>query len=271
LFLLLLIRNAGALARPDEIRQAAPDVVVATVPGDITTTEGRMAALSACPAPDILINNAGGPPPGDFREWSREDWIRAVDANMLTPIELMKATVDGMMERGFGRVVNITSSAVKAPIDILGLSNGARSGLTGFVAGLSRKTVSRGVPRPPEQPHDRRGTRGYGATEPCWALRNPRGVRRGLRVPLQRSRGLHHWAELAPRRRPISRNVLTPDDSCRRPVFGIVEREVAAAAHRRLPQAGASYVQLAAPKRRSASRSTSIPNPGPVGTATRPP
>ena len=139
-------RTASQLeAAADEIRRAAPDVVVTVVPGDITTPEGRTAALSACPDPDILINNAGGPPPGDFRDWSREDWIRAVDANMLTPIELMKATVDGMMRRGFGRVVNITSSAVKAPIDILGLSNGARSGLTGFVAGLSRKTVSRGV------------------------------------------------------------------------------------------------------------------------------
>ncbi|MNZ86908.1 Acetoacetyl-CoA reductase [compost metagenome] len=88
---------------------------------------------------DILINNAGGPPPGDFRDWQREDWLRALELNMLTPIELIKATVDGMAQRGFGRVVNITSSAVKAPIDILGLSNGARSGLTGFVAGLARQ------------------------------------------------------------------------------------------------------------------------------------
>jgi 3-oxoacyl-[acyl-carrier protein] reductase len=87
---------------------------------------------------DIVVTNAGGPPPGDFRNWTRDDWIKAVDANMLTPIELIKATVDGMAERGFGRVVNITSSAVKAPIDILGLSNGARSGLTGFVAGVAR-------------------------------------------------------------------------------------------------------------------------------------
>jgi 3-oxoacyl-[acyl-carrier protein] reductase len=128
-----------------EIRREAPDVTVTSVVGDITTPEGHAAALAACPDPDILINNAGGPPPGDFRDWSREDWIRALEANMLTPIELIKATVDGMMERGFGRIVNITSSAVKAPIDILGLSNGARSGLTGFVAGLARKTVRRGV------------------------------------------------------------------------------------------------------------------------------
>jgi 3-oxoacyl-[acyl-carrier protein] reductase len=139
-------RTASDLAAAaDEIRRAAPDVKVTIVPGDITTPEGRRTALEACPGPDILVNNAGGPPPGDFRDWSREDWIKAVDGNMLTPIELMKATVDGMMQRGFGRVVNITSSAVKAPIDILGLSNGARSGLTGFVAGLSRTTVARGV------------------------------------------------------------------------------------------------------------------------------
>jgi 3-oxoacyl-[acyl-carrier protein] reductase len=95
--------------------------------------------LAACPQVDILVNNAGGPPPGDFREWDREAWIKALDANMLAPIELMKATVDAMAERGFGRVVNITSGAVKAPIDVLGLSNGARAGLTGFVAGLARQ------------------------------------------------------------------------------------------------------------------------------------
>ena len=101
--------------------------------------------LKACPDPDILINNAGGPPPGDFRNWTRDDWIKAIDANMLTPIELIKATVDGMMARKFGRIVNITSAAVKAPIEMLGLSNGARAGLTGFVAGLSRKTVINNV------------------------------------------------------------------------------------------------------------------------------
>ena len=119
---------------------------VRTVAGDITTAEGRAAALAACPQVDILINNAGGPPPGDFREWGRDAWIKALDANMLTPIELMKATVDAMATRGYGRVVNITSGAVKAPIDVLGLSNGARSGLTGFVAGLARSNIAaRGV------------------------------------------------------------------------------------------------------------------------------
>lgn len=112
---------------------------------DITTAEGREMALKACPNPDILITNAGGPPTGDFRDWNREQWIAALDANMLTPIELIKAYVDGMQSRGFGRIVNITSGAVKAPIDVLGLSNGARSGLTGFVAGLARKTVAYNV------------------------------------------------------------------------------------------------------------------------------
>ena len=115
---------------------------VRTVAGDITTAEGRAAALAACPQVDILINNAGGPPPGDFRQWDREVWLKALDANMLTPIELIKSVVDGMAARGFGRIVNITSGAVKAPIDVLGLSNGARSGLTGFVAGLARSSIA---------------------------------------------------------------------------------------------------------------------------------
>jgi 3-oxoacyl-[acyl-carrier protein] reductase len=124
-----------------EIRQQS-GVEVKTVACDITTPEGRAAALAACPQPDILVNNAGGPPPGDFRNFTHEDWIRALESNMLTPIELIRATIDGMSERGYGRIVNITSSAVKAPIDVLGLSNGARSGLTGFVAGLARSKVA---------------------------------------------------------------------------------------------------------------------------------
>ncbi|HEX7440702.1 MAG TPA: SDR family oxidoreductase [Caldimonas sp.] len=119
---------------------------VRSVAGDITTVEGRATALAACAQVDILVNNAGGPPPGDFRTWDREAWIKALDANMLTPIELIRATVDGMAARGFGRVLNITSGAVKAPIDLLGLSNGARSGLTGFIAGLARSAIAaRGV------------------------------------------------------------------------------------------------------------------------------
>jgi 3-oxoacyl-[acyl-carrier protein] reductase len=123
-----------------ELRALNPKVTVKALAGDITTPAGRAAALAACPQVVILVNNAGGPPPGDFRDWDRDTWIQAVDANMLTPIELMKATVDQMATRGFGRVLNITSGAVKAPIDVLGLSNGARSGLTGFVAGLARQS-----------------------------------------------------------------------------------------------------------------------------------
>jgi 3-oxoacyl-[acyl-carrier protein] reductase len=114
---------------------------------DIATEAGRAAVLAACPRPDILVNNAGGPPSGDFRDWDRKDWIKALDTNMLAAIFMIKATIDGMIERGFGRIVNITSGAVKAPIGILGLSNGARSGLTGFVAGIARdqKAASRNV------------------------------------------------------------------------------------------------------------------------------
>src|SRR5213080_1940244 len=142
----LTARGAEALKKTaDEIRKANPSVTVTEIVGDITTPGGREAVLKACPDPDILVNNAGGPPPGDFRDWNRDDWIKAIDANMLTPIEFIKASVDGMMKRGFGRIVNITSSSVKAPIDILGLSNGARSGLTGFVAGVARVTIRHGV------------------------------------------------------------------------------------------------------------------------------
>ena len=143
-------RGAEALeATAAELRAMVPEgsqTEVRTVAGDITTPEGRAAALVACPQIDILVNNAGGPPPGDFRDWDRDTWIKALDANMLTPIALIQATVDAMAARGFGRVINITSGAVKAPIGVLGLSNGARSGLTGFVAGLARSGIAaRGV------------------------------------------------------------------------------------------------------------------------------
>ncbi len=139
-------RGAEALEATAAELRARGRGEVRAVAGDITTPEGRAAALAACPQVDILVNNAGGPPPGDFRDWDRAAWIRALDANMLTPIELIRATVDAMAQRGFGRIVNITSGAVKAPIGVLGLSNGARSGLTGFVAGLARSDIaSRGV------------------------------------------------------------------------------------------------------------------------------
>jgi len=133
-----------------DLKKEAPGVTLIGVAADITTEAGRAALFSVSGGPgkdfDIVVTNAGGPPPGDFRNWDREAWIKAVDANMLTPIELIKATVDGMAARGFGRIVNITSSSVKSPIDILGLSNGARSGLTGFVAGVARtKIAAQGV------------------------------------------------------------------------------------------------------------------------------
>ncbi|MGZ5899454.1 MAG: SDR family oxidoreductase [Reyranella sp.] len=143
--LVITARGAAALdATAQEIREQT-GTAVTTVVGDIATNEGRAAALAACPAPDIVVNNAGGPPPGDFRDWERDDWLKALDANMLAPIALIRSTIDGMIERRFGRVVNITSGAVKAPVDHLGLSNGARAGLTGFVAGLARKTVAHNV------------------------------------------------------------------------------------------------------------------------------
>ena len=135
----------------DRLTKAAKDISAETgaqvvpVACDVTTEEGRAVLLAACPEPDILINNAGGPAPGDFRSWSRDDWIKALDANMLSAIFLIQATLDPMLACGFGRIVNITSHMVKEPRAILGLSNGARAGLTGFVGGLSREVVSKNV------------------------------------------------------------------------------------------------------------------------------
>ena len=147
---LIVARGAQALeAAASKLRADrtyATPATVQFVAADITTPEGRAAVFAVRRDFDMVVTNAGGPPTGDFRDWDRDTWIKAVDANMLTPIELIKATVDGMAARGFGRIINITSSAVKAPIDILGLSNGARSGLTGFVAGVSRsKLAAQGV------------------------------------------------------------------------------------------------------------------------------
>ncbi len=144
--LVITARGVEALeATAAAIRARHPAIELRTAAGDITTPAGRAAALAAAPHIDILVTNAGGPPPGDFRDWDRATWIRALDANMLAPIELIKALVDPMRVRGFGRIVNITSGAVKAPIATLGLSNGARGGLTGFVAGLARQTAAHNV------------------------------------------------------------------------------------------------------------------------------
>lgn len=138
------LKAAAEKLKADKAKPAG--ATVQYVAADITTPEGRAAVFALRKDFDIVVTNAGGPPPGDFRDWDRDAWIKAVDANMLTPIELIKATVDGMAARGFGRIVNITSSSVKSPIDILGLSNGARSGLTGFVAGVARsKLAAQGV------------------------------------------------------------------------------------------------------------------------------
>ena len=141
----IVARTAETLeATAEDIRKETGGNVTA-IAADIVSEEGQAAALAACPNPDILVNNAGGPPPGNFRDWDRDDWIKALDANMLTSIFLIKATVDGMIERKFGRIVNITSGSVKSPIPILGLSNGARTGLTGFIAGLSREVARHNV------------------------------------------------------------------------------------------------------------------------------
>jgi 3-oxoacyl-[acyl-carrier protein] reductase len=140
-----------AARRQAPLEEAAADITAKTgikpqiVVADVTTEAGRAALLDACPEPDILVNNAGGPPAGDFRDWNRDAWIKALDANMLTPIGLIKSVIDGMIARKFGRIVNITSSSVKAPIAHLGLSNGARSGLTGFIAGLARASAQHNV------------------------------------------------------------------------------------------------------------------------------
>ena len=143
--LVILARSPGTLEEAAAGIRAATGAKVTAVAGDITTPEGRTAAIAACPEPDILVNNADGELPGDFRNWSRADWIRGIDKMMLTPIEMIRLTVDGMTGRGFGRIVNIVSRSVKIAQPELGLSNAARSGLVGFVAGLARQTVAHNV------------------------------------------------------------------------------------------------------------------------------
>lgn len=143
--LVIAARGKDAIEATAEDIRRQTGVRVTPVAADVTTDAGRAALLAACPDPDMLVTNAGGPPPGEFRNWTRDDWIAAVDANMLTPIFLIKAVIDGMIARKFGRIVNITSSAVKQPINVLGLSNGARAGLTGFVAGLARDVAKHNV------------------------------------------------------------------------------------------------------------------------------
>ena len=143
--LVINARGAAALEAAAAAIRDRHGVAVTAVAADITATEGRDAVLAACRESDILVTNAGGPPPGIWSDWSREDFLKAIDANMLTPIALMQAVLPGMIERRWGRVVNITSGAVKSPIAALGLSNTARTGLTGFVAGTSRQVAEHGV------------------------------------------------------------------------------------------------------------------------------
>lgn len=143
--LVMNARGAEALESAAEAIRTAYGVQVTTVAVDVTTEAGQAAVLDAAGAVDILVTNAGGPPPGLWSDWDRDDFIKALDANMLTPIMLMKALLPGMMERGWGRVVNITSQSVKAPIPALGLSNAARTGLTGYVAGTARQVAPSGV------------------------------------------------------------------------------------------------------------------------------
>ena len=143
--LVMCARGSDLLEQSADKLREATGVRVQTVACDITTSDGRAAVLEAAGDVDIMVTNAGGPAPGNFRDWTREDWIAAIDSNMLTAIELMKAVIDPMIERRFGRIVNITSGAVKNPISALGLSNGARAGLTGFVAGVSREVAAHNV------------------------------------------------------------------------------------------------------------------------------
>jgi 3-oxoacyl-[acyl-carrier protein] reductase len=143
--LVLNARGAEALEATATAIRSRFQVSVTTIAADITTDEGRAAVLAAAGAVDILVTNAGGPPPGLWSDWTRDDFIKAIDANMLTPIALMTALLPGMIAQGWGRVVNITSQSVKAPIPQLGLSNAARTGLTGYVAGTSRQVASFGV------------------------------------------------------------------------------------------------------------------------------
>lgn len=156
-------RNEDSLAQAVESLTDQVGGNVISVQADVTTEEGRDALLAACPHPDILVNNAGGPPPGDFRDWDQQDWFEAVNANMYSAIDMIRRSLDGMVERRFGRIVNITSVAVKMPVTTLGLSNGARAGLTGFVSGIAREPAQYNVTINNLLP-------GYVATDRMWSV-----------------------------------------------------------------------------------------------------
>ena len=179
--LVLNARGVEALEATAAQLRTEYGVEVTTVAGDITTQEGRAAVLAAAGEVDILVNNAGGPPPGMWQDWDREDFIKALDANMLAPIAMIKALVPGMMDRGWGRVINITSQSVKAPIPQLGLSNAARTGLTGYVAGTSRQVAGKGVTINNLLP-------GIHATDRASALDGPVAEREGITMQEARAR-----------------------------------------------------------------------------------
>ena len=138
-------RGEAALAAAEEELSALSGGAVHSIVADVTTEAGRDALLAACPAPDMVVNNAGGPPPGDFRDWDQKIWFEAINSNMFSAIDMIRRTIDGMVDRKFGRIINITSVAVKLPQAELGLSNGARAGLTGFVAGIAREPARHNV------------------------------------------------------------------------------------------------------------------------------
>jgi len=156
-------RSSGPLQTAVEEINARGGGKATAVVADVTTEAGRDALYAACPAPDILVNNAGGPAPGDFRNWDQKDWFDAINANMYSAIDMIKRCLDGMIERRFGRIVNITSVAVKMPVPVLGLSNGARSGLTGFISGIAREPAQYNVTINNLLP-------GYIATDRMWAV-----------------------------------------------------------------------------------------------------
>ena len=160
---LICARNEEALAAAAESIRETGGGQVQTLVADVTKEAGRVSLLNACPEPDILVNNAGGPPPGDFRDWEQADWFDAVNNNMYSAIDMIRRCLDGMMSRGFGRIVNITSVAVKMPVGNLGLSNGARAGLTGFVSGIAREPAQHNVTINNLLP-------GYVATDRMWSV-----------------------------------------------------------------------------------------------------
>ncbi|MEM1064226.1 MAG: SDR family oxidoreductase [Pseudomonadota bacterium] len=179
--LVMNARGAEALEASAAAIRAEYGVTVATVAGDISTESVRAQVIEAAGGADILVNNAGGPPPGLWSDWSRDDFIAAFDANLLTPIALMQGVLPGMMEQGWGRIVNITSQSVKAPIPQLGLSNTARTGLTGFVAGTARQVAEKGVTINNLLP-------GIHATDRADALDGPVAEREGITIDEARAR-----------------------------------------------------------------------------------